>query len=69
MIRRVLRGDSVRALAVADQHGDGLAVDDLRQPVLDDEVAALLDGCAFGRRSDADLLVEERLALRPRFSR
>ena len=38
----------------------------LGEPVLDDEVAALLDRRAFGRGADADALVDERLALEPR---
>ena len=56
---------AVRAFAVADRNGDGHAVDDLGEPVLDDEVAALLDGRAFGGGSDVDGLVDERLALGP----
>ena len=63
---RMPRRDAVRALAVADRNGDGHAVDNLGEPVLDDEVAALLDRRAFGRGSDADGLVDERLALEPR---
>ncbi len=54
---------AVRAFAVADRNGDGHAVDDLGEPVFDDEVAALLDRRAFGRRPDADGLVDRRLAL------
>ena len=54
---------AVRALAVADRNGDGHAVDDLGEPVLDDEVAALLDRRAFGRGADADGLVEEGFVL------
>src|SRR5208282_5893190 len=46
-----------------DRNGDGHAVDNLGEPVFDDEVAALLDCRAFGRGSDADGLVGERLAL------
>ena len=50
---------AVRAFAVADRNGDGHAVDNLGEPVLDDEVAALLDRRAFGRGADADGLVEQ----------
>ena len=56
---RMPRRYAVRALAVADRNGDGHAVDDLGEPVLDDEVAALLDRRAFGRGADADGLVEQ----------
>ena len=63
---RMPRRYAVRALAVADRNGDGHAVDNLGEPVLDDEVAALLDRRAFGRGADADGLVDERLALEPR---
>jgi hypothetical protein len=60
---RMSRGYSVRALAVADRNCDGSAVDNLGELVLDDKVAALLDGRAFGGGSNADALVDERLAL------
>ena len=56
---RMPRRYTVRALAVADRYGDGHAVDDLGEPVLDDQVAALLDRRAFGRGADADGLVEQ----------
>jgi hypothetical protein len=65
---RMSSGDAVRALAVADRNGDWSAVGNLRDPVLDDEVAALLDRRAFGRGSYADGLVDEGLALEPRRS-
>ena len=60
---RMPRRYAVRALAVADRNGDGHAVDDLGEPVLDDEVAALLDRRAFGRGADADGLVEQGFVL------
>ena len=63
---RVLGWNAIRAFAVADRNGDGDAVDNLGELVLDDEVAALLDRRTFGRGSDADGLVGERLALEPR---
>ena len=63
---RMPRGHAVRALAIADRNGDRHAVDNLGESVFDDEVAALLDGRAFGRGSNADGLVGERLALEPR---
>ena len=63
---RVPRRYAVRAFAVADRNGDGHAVDNLGEPVFDDEVAALLDRRALGGGSDADGLVGERLALEPR---
>ena len=56
---RMPRRYAVRALAVADRNGDRRAVDNLGEPVLDDEVAALLDRRAFGRGADADGLVDE----------
>src|SRR5271165_6839068 len=62
---RMPRRYAVRAFAVADRNGDGHAGDNLGEPVLDDEVAALLDRRAFGGGSDADGLVGKRLALEP----
>src|SRR5271166_514932 len=56
---RVLGWNTVRALAVADRNGDRRAVRNLGEPVLDDQVAALLDRRAFGRGADADGLVEQ----------
>ena len=62
----VLGWNAVRAFGAADRNGDRRAIENLGEPVFDDEVAALLDRRAFGRGADADALVDERLALEPR---